>query len=362
LREGKYSYVEELGTHLETRALLVTTVPGLEDLLLLEVSKLLGSVEAYSTSRGRVIVKSRERLDGVRLHLLLSHLTLAEKLYLLLLEGEAASLEEVLSIIREHASTLEEILRVPMYFAVRARRVGDHPFTSCDLAREVGRGLQMVGVGPPVSLDDPDITFYAELIHNRFRLGVDLTPFISLKDRGYRVYLHPSALNPIVARAMCRVAGIGEGGVLIDPMCGSGTIVIECMLENPSATAVGCDVNPLHVRGARENAVKAGVNAEFLVAEIGELESIFRCCIEAIVTNPPYGVRERAVGGLYRVYRRLFEGALRLLEQGGRLVILTPLKRIVRSVVKGIGELYLESVRNVEIGGLVAYMYKFKRL
>lgn len=344
---------------LRATRLLLTTVPGLEDLLLEEASRLLRVVKRAEARRGRVLLECNRSLGAAELSYLVSRLTLAEKAYVVALEAKIRSLEDVARAVKRDLERLEEVLRPPAYFAVEAERVGEHPFTSHDVAREVGTAIQNLRPVPPVSLDDPDVLLYAEVIGDEFRLCIDLIPFMSLRDRGYRVYFHPSSLNPIVARAMCRIAGVQRGDVVVDPMCGSGTIVVECLLEAPDALAIGCDVNPAHVKGAALNARVAGVTADFIAADVASLARLIRPPVDVVATNPPYGIRERAVGGLRRVYEHLFEGAAQVLGKGGRLAVLSPLKSLVKKAWAKAGKLELLSYRVVEIGGLRTYMFLF---
>ncbi|MCS7105145.1 MAG: THUMP domain-containing protein [Thermofilaceae archaeon] len=340
------------------KKVLVTTVPGLEDLLLKEIETILpGQGEIRS---GRVIYSTPSSLTTEVLSQLITSLTLAEKVHLVLIEGKAHSLDDVKGLVRDNLYIIEGLLKSSTCFAVEAVREGAHAFTSVDVAREVGAAIQELEPRPPVSLDDPDLVFHTELIGSEFRLAIDLTPFISLRDRGYRVYVHPSSLNPVVARAMVKIAGIRNGEILLDPMCGGGTIVIEALLENASAYCIGFDVNPIHVRGARLNAAAAGVNAEFGVANAVNLQRMFRRGVDLIVTNPPYGIREKAVSGKIRLYESLIEGAYRILTDEGRLIILSPLKKLVERIAFRY-QWRSTYTRRTEIGGLVTYIYLFKK-
>lgn len=338
------------------RKVLVTTVPGLEDLLMEELERLLPGRGVVK--RGRVVYESTCLLDADKLHQLVAGLTLAEKVYAVLAEARAETLDDV----REAAFSALDVIRLLLEptasFAVEAERVGAHPFSSMDIARVVGSVVQALDPSPPVSLDDPDVVLYAELVGYEFRLAVDLTPFVNLRDRGYRVYVHPSSLNPVVARALCKLARVDDGSTFVDPMCGSGTIVIEGLLEAPYAEGFGFDVKIEHVAGARANAAAARVHAEFGVADARTLANLLRGGIDAVITNPPYGIRERAVGGLREVYEKLFEGARSVLEEGGRLVLLSPLKRLVERTALKLNWLP-DSVRQLDMGGLTTFVYVF---
>lgn len=348
---------EEVGfCSLSIRKIMVTTVPGLEDLLREEVSKFLPGVG--TTRKGRVIYESSSPLGADELFRLVAGLALAEKVYVVLSEARARNLEDVKKAVLSSLDDIKHLLGPAISFAVDAEREGRHPFSSVDIARVVGSAIQTIERPPSVSLDDPDVVLHAELIGDEFRLAVDLTPFINLRDRGYRVYIHPSSLNPVVARALCRLAGIKEDDAFVDPMCGSGTIVIEGLLEAPEARGFGFDVKREHVAGACANAKAAGVYAEFGVADVRTLPNLLREGVDAIVTNPPYGIRERAVGGLRKVYESLFRAALSILEEGGRLVLVSPLKNLVERAGSSL-KWSPSSVRRLDVGGLATFVYVF---
>ena len=59
-------------------------------------------------------------------------------------------------------------------FAVRARRVGVHGFTSRDIERELGSRLLQYASG--VDLDNPEITAYVEVRGRRAYLYTDIVP------------------------------------------------------------------------------------------------------------------------------------------------------------------------------------------
>ncbi len=342
----------------EVRKLLLTTVPGIEDLLLEEASRYLAGKADIET--GRVLFHCEKALTAKELSLLISQLALLEKAYVVLVDTPIDDLNDVKGSLEEILDILKEILYPSASFAVKAERVGEFSFTSIDLAKEVGSFIQSMDFHPPVSLDDPDVLFYAEVVNGKFRLGIDLSPFISLRDRGYRVYIHPSMLNPIVARALCRIARLRDGEFLLDPMCGGGTILIEGLLET-QAEALGLDIRKKHVDGAKLNAQRAGVNADFAVADIRMLARTLRRVVDVMATNPPYGIREKAVGGLRKVHESLFKGAQELLKEGGRLVLLSPLKNTVIHSAEKTSNLVLVECRRIVLGGLTSYIFLYER-
>lgn len=86
------------------------------------------------------------------------------------------------------------------------------------------------GVRPSVDAKQPDLRVVAQLSKGRLALSLDLSGE-SLHRRGYRLEGGKAPLKENVAAAVLMRAGWSkiaeQGGSLIDPMCGSGTLLIE---------------------------------------------------------------------------------------------------------------------------------------
>lgn len=68
---------------------------------------------------------------------------------------------------------------------------------------------------------------------------------------------------PQLVRSLINIAGVPERGVVADPMCGSGTTVVEAVLGG--CQALGLDMNPLSVLMARAKCSLLAVDPEVLV-------------------------------------------------------------------------------------------------
>jgi len=86
---------------------------------------------------------------------------------------------------------------------------------------------------PSVSKQDPDLRVNARLNRGQVTLSIDLCGD-SLHRRGYRTKQGAAPLKENLAAALLIRAGwpaiCEQGGALIDPMCGSGTLLIEAAL------------------------------------------------------------------------------------------------------------------------------------
>ena len=83
---------------------------------------------------------------------------------------------------------------------------------------------------PDVDLKNPDIRINVYLARDKANVSLDFSGD-SLHKRGYRQAMVPAPLKENLAAALLVRAGWPEiaeqGGALIDPMCGSGTLLIE---------------------------------------------------------------------------------------------------------------------------------------
>lgn len=85
------------------------------------------------------------------------------------------------------------------------------------------------GERPNVSLDAPDIYINIHIAHNEVTLSLDSSGE-SLHKRGYRDTQTDAPINEVLAAGILLKAGWDGSCDFIDPMCGSGTFLIESAL------------------------------------------------------------------------------------------------------------------------------------
>ncbi len=78
----------------------------------------------------------------------------------------------------------------------------------------------------------------------------------SVRDFGSRAptdkpFFQPGSMDPLLARAVANIAGAHEGRRILDPMCGTGGVLVEAGLVG--ADVVGTDAQEKMARGARQN-------------------------------------------------------------------------------------------------------------
>jgi putative N6-adenine-specific DNA methylase len=90
----------------------------------------------------------------------------------------------------------------------------------------VDRFREKTGSRPSVDLDNPDLRINIHLYKETCTVSLDSSGS-SLHKRGYRHESGPAPLNEVLAAGLIQLSGWDGKVPLYDPMCGSGTILIE---------------------------------------------------------------------------------------------------------------------------------------
>ncbi|HKJ70326.1 MAG TPA: methyltransferase [Gammaproteobacteria bacterium] len=310
--------------------LAITTNPGLEDLTAAELGERLAedgldpaALERLpGTLKGRLRVRHPADFGALRAaagRLRAAHHLLRPVTRLHLPETDPlAAIEAALA-----AADLRE-LAGGASFRVSCDRHGSHPFTSPDVERAAGAAL-VARYGTPVDLTGYAVHVRVDIAADRCAVAVQLTRR-ALSRRFDRLYGPRVALKANVAYACLRVAGVGATtGRLLDPFCGSGTILAEAGWLLPAAELWGLDRQERAAEGTRANLTAAGLGDRLHVqpGDARELAQLFPTGhFDAIVTNPPFGARLGRGIRFADFYADFLTAAAAVLRPGGRLALL----------------------------------------
>ena len=184
------------------------------------------------------------------------------------------------------------------------------------------------GKRPSVDTREPDVRLHAFITADECTLYVD-TSGAPLYQRGLRQKTVEAPLKENVAAGILRLSGWQPGTPLLDPMCGSGTFLVEAAqmalniapgagrgfgfqqlknfdlaiwkdlldaamdAEKPAADAqiYGSDISPVAVRAALANLDRAGLLPAVTLATGDVLEIAAPAASGTMIANPPYGER-----------------------------------------------------------------------
>jgi tRNA (guanine6-N2)-methyltransferase len=247
-----------------------------------------------------------------------------------------------------------------LHFKVIARMAGDHPFRRTDIAREVARGITERDDHTWRLADDDnaDIEFWATMIDGELIIAVRLTDE-TMRHRAYKVAHLPGSLRPTIAAAMNWLAEPSPDDTMLDPFCGTGTILIERAHLGRYRLLLGSDRDHAALRAAEEN-----VGPRFKPLELHPWDAtalpLPDASIGKIVTNLPWGMRHGSHGENRRLYPRFISEFKRLVRPGGLIVMLTAEMRLMgESMTRG--AFRAERVLRVNVLGAPAAIYVCRR-
>lgn len=196
------------------------------------------------------------------------------------------------------------------------------------------------GKRPSIRIQNADMMFNVHIAGDKVTISLDSSGE-SLHKRGYRVGQTEAPINEVLAAGLIKLSGWDGNSNLIDPMCGSGTFLIEAALIGANIypgiyrnnfaferwndfdseifealynddsqerefnfKIYGSDISPKAIDIATKNIRNAGV-AKYINLEVKPFQNIVAAPENGmLISNPPYGER-LAVDDLENFYRKI---------------------------------------------------------
>jgi putative N6-adenine-specific DNA methylase/tRNA (guanine6-N2)-methyltransferase len=215
-------------------------------------------------------------------------------------------------------------LQFAQSFRVTSERYGNHPFNHLKIQQAAGSVL-LEKYQTPVSLQAPEFNLRVDLYDLYCLIGIPL--HLSQLDRRYsKMYQPKVTLNPTVAYAMLQFLKTHPiSNHLLDPFCGSGTILLEAATTLPNWKIYGSDYNAETLAGTEKNIITEQLSDKITLKSVDAraLNQAYPAhFFTAIVTNPPYGIRMGKNMNFYHFYRLFLAGATQILKPQGRIIML----------------------------------------
>ena len=346
-------------------AYVATTLSGLEELLQAELTDL----GAQETERSQRAVSFRSSKENFYRILLWSRLSI--RVFRKLSSFRAASRDALYDGTR--ALPWEQLITPADTFAIRPQ-TSSSLFKNARFASQVvkdaivDRQRNQTNRRSSVRPDAPDLQLQLRILGDRVELLLDASGE-PLSRRGYRKRGGVAPVNEVLAAGLLDLAGWNGQRPLLDPFCGSGTILAEALIkayriapngyprgwthlrwpdhekatwrglmdeatesqENAKSltdgagaaalSVVGVDISKEQLSAARENLERLGLSeaVQLLQADALDLDlSAVGISGEAtVVTNVPYGERTGGEGGTDTDIEALYRGFGDWLKQSG---------------------------------------------
>ena len=200
------------------------------------------------------------------------------------------------------------------------------------------------GKRPTVDLNRPDLRIHLHINNDYSTISLD-TSGASLHHRGYRIVTNIAPLNEVLAAGLIQLSGWQANTDFLDPMCGSGTFLIEAAMFalkipaninrktfafdkwkdwdpelfeiikesqlkkviNPKIQINGSDKAPSAIEKAKQNIENANLS-EFIQIQkkdFFQLDKQTKGPLHLMI-NPPYG--ERLEGDINSLYQGIGDG------------------------------------------------------
>lgn len=260
-------------------------------------------------------------------------------------------------------------------FRVNAVRSGTHPFSSNDINRSIGAVL-FARTEAAVSLDNPELIIRIDIQEDTAYMGIQLNRD-PMDKRWHWKYRPRVTLRTTIASAMIQngfhyLQAVHESSCqseplrLIDPFCGSGTILLEASVSYKGMQITGGDNDPDAIAGSIENAIAANCSdcIDFRLWDALDLSSEFLPgTVDLIITNPPFGLRLGKKINFRNFYQQLLQSTARVIRPGGCMVLLIGKKRgLFNYILEESPEWRQVDARVIEIGGSYPGMFTLRRI
>jgi tRNA (guanine10-N2)-dimethyltransferase len=267
--------------------------------------------------------------------------TMMSALELFACEAKEARIEETIQ-----NTDFRPFLKPSESFAVRIKRIKEHALElgTVHLESELGKRILKNVPKAKVNLKRPDKTFVGILTNSYIFFGLkqkEIQPKTYSERRPRKKpFFHPSAMPSKLARCMVNLARARMNDILIDPFCGTGSVMIEASFVG--CRVLGLDIQRRMAEGCRKNLEHFKVVPEGLV--VADSMRLPLSHVDCMVTDPPYGRSASTMKSttknivekvLYSVWPTLFE------EQ--RICIASPKTLNISRIGTQLGYKHLES-------------------
>ncbi|VDM63031.1 unnamed protein product [Angiostrongylus costaricensis] len=235
----------------------------------------------------------------------------------------------------------------------RAGEKSQHNFSSMDAARALGGQINNV-FGWRADMKNFDMEVLLNIRNDCVLVMVALNKE-SLFKRNICAF-GPTTMRPTMCYCMAALAQPKRGDIILDPMCGGGSIPLEGALAYDGCLFIGADIHPKAMQRCSENMycdkqlLNSGSEVAFLCCD-ALLLPFPTSSINAIVTDLPFGKKIGSVGDNRVIYPRLLVEWERVVKAGGRLIVMT---RDKRTLALNGGRWRTTWRRMVNVGGLQA--------
>ncbi|WP_027482692.1 methyltransferase domain-containing protein [Deinococcus pimensis] len=172
-----------------------------------------------------------------------------------------------------------------------------------------------------------------------------------LSARTWRRCNMSGGLNATLANVMSRAAGLREADRVFNPMCGSGTLLIERAALGKAEMLVGADISDAALACARENVEASGARD----VELGRMDVVNdplpARAFDLVLADLPWGDAIGTHAANEELYPAFLKSMAHVTSTRGRMVVLTHEVKLFERLLEQERRWQVKSVQKVSHGG-----------
>ena len=225
----------------------------------------------------------------------------------------------------------------PPTYRVVSRKYGQHQYRRKDFEIAVLRGIQARYPRWTPVADQAQVEVWANLLGSRLLIGFRLSDR-SMRHRYKKRVELPASLRPSMAAALVFLTNPESDDIFLDPMCGSGTILLERLNFGPSQMILGGDIEPDRSDAARQNMPKPRKGRKKRSISIRQWDArqlpLEDASIDKVATNLPFGKQIGTRRELDSLYSAVLAELERVVRPKGRIVLISSEFDLVKSCIR----------------------------
>lgn len=261
-------------------------------------------------------------------------------------------------------------------------RKGSHQWTSLLIEKEIAAPIHDI-LGFQVNLKFFDIEVFSYCRDNIMLYGVSIISDLYVRNRITSEY--GTILNNCICYLVGKLADIKDNMVVMDPMCGLGSIIIECKMafgdKLKQVKYIGSDIQSKAIKQAMVNAKYCNIKVNDMDIENKESESMINfkdCdmmefynwditqlndkqmkqeCIDIIISDLPFGHK----CGTHKTNRKLYPVMLksmnRILKMNGKALLITTERKLLAKLLDVNDKQWKYDTIEIDVGGFDALLF-----